>query len=52
MVTSFEIDADSAEHAREAAVAQARAQGYSRIEAVSTTPLGPRRFRVQMTVSK
>ncbi len=52
MITSIEIEADSADHAREAAMAQARAQGYTRIEAVFTTPLGGRRYRVQMTVSR
>lgn len=52
MITTIEIDADSGENARAAAIAQARAQGYSRIEAVITTPVGPRRFRVQMTVSR
>lgn len=52
MITTIEVEADSPEHAREAAIAQARAQGYSRIEAVTTTPLDARRFRVQMTVSR
>lgn len=52
MITNYEISADSADHARQAAVAQARAQGYTRIEAVMTTPVGDRLFRVQMTVSR
>lgn len=52
MITSFEIEADSVDHAREAAIAQARAQGYTRIEAVFTTPLDARRYRVQMTVTR
>lgn len=52
MITTIEITADSAEHARQAAIAQARAQGYSRVEAVFTTALGDRRYRVQMTVSR
>lgn len=52
MITSFEIEADSADHAREAAVSQARAQGYTRVEAMFTTALGDRRYRVQMTVSR
>lgn len=52
MITSFEIPADSVDHARQAAVAQAKAQGFTRIEAIITTPVGDRLFRVQMTVSR
>jgi ketol-acid reductoisomerase len=52
MITNFEVHADSAGSAREMAVNQAKAMGYTRIEAVFTTPLGDRRFRVQMTVSQ
>jgi hypothetical protein len=52
MVTRFEVVADSPESAREMAISQARAQGYSRIEAVFTTALGERRYTVQMTVSR
>ena len=52
MITTIEISADSADHARQAAIDQARAQGYTRIEAVFTTPIGDRLFRVQMTVSR
>lgn len=52
VITSIEIEADSPERAREAAIGQATAQGYTRIEAVFTTPLGARRYRVQMTVSR
>ncbi len=51
MITSFEVVADSVDSAREMAVNQARAMGYTRIEAVFTTPLGDRRYKVQMTVS-
>jgi hypothetical protein len=52
VITSFEIVADTAENAREAAIGQARAQGYTSISAVFTTALGDRRYRVQMTVSR
>jgi hypothetical protein len=52
MITTVEVSADSVERARQMAVAQARAQGYQRIEAVFTTPQGQRRYRVQMTVSR
>lgn len=52
MVMSIEVEADSPDHARESAVSMARSQGYSRIEAVMTTPLGDRRYRVQMTVTR
>ena len=52
MIITIEVQADSADHARQAAVGQARAQGYSRVEAVFTTPLGGRRYRVQMTVTR
>lgn len=52
MITTIEISADSFDHARQAAIDQARAQGYTRIEAVFTTPIGDRRYRVQMTVSR
>lgn len=52
MITAIEIEADSADSARRAAMDQARAQGYSRIEAVFTTSLGARRYRVQMTVTR
>ncbi|MBK6764698.1 MAG: hypothetical protein IPG68_16165 [Micrococcales bacterium] len=52
MITTIEISADSVDHARQAAIEQARAQGYTRIEAVFTTPIGDRLFRVQMTVSR
>jgi len=51
VITTMEVVADSAEHARRAAIAQAKAQGYTRVEAVITTPAGDRRYRVQMTVS-
>ena len=52
MITTIEISADSVDHARQAAIDQARAQGYTRIEAVFTTPIGDRLYRVQMTVSR
>lgn len=52
MITSFEVVADHVGSAREMAIQQARAMGYTRIEAVFTTSLGDRRYRVQMTVSK
>lgn len=52
MITSLEVVADSPGSAREMAVNQARAMGYSRIEAVLTTPLGQRRYTVQMTVAR
>lgn len=52
MVTSLEISADSVGSARAAAIAQWRAQGYTRIDAVMTTPIGDRRYRVQATVSR
>ena len=52
MITRFEVVADSPVSAREMAISQARAQGYTRIEAVFTTSLGERRYKVQMTVSR
>lgn len=52
VITTIEISADSVDHARQAAIDQARAQGYTRIEAVFTTPIGDRLYRVQMTVSR
>ncbi len=52
MITSFEVVADSTDSAREMAISQARAQGYTRIDAVFTTALGDRRYKVQMTVSR
>ena len=52
VITTIEISADSVESARRAAIAQARAQGYTRIEAVFTTALGDRRYQVRMTVSR
>jgi hypothetical protein len=52
MITSFEVVADHADNARKMAVEQARAMGYTRIEAVFTTSLGDRRYKVQMTVSR
>ena len=52
MITSFEVEADSTLTAREMAISQARAMGYTRIEAVFTTSLGGRRYKVQMTVSR
>lgn len=52
MITTLEISADSADNARAAAVSQWRAQGYSRIEAVFTRPIGERRYEVQATVTR
>lgn len=52
VITTIEIEADGADSARRAAIDQARAQGYSRVEAVFTTALGDRRYRVQMTVTR
>jgi len=52
MITSVEVVADSVDSAREMAIAQVRAQGYRKVEAVLTTSLGDRRYRVQMTVTK
>ena len=52
MITSYEVVADSPVSAREMAISQARAQGYTRIEAVFTTSLGDRRYKVQMNVSR
>ena len=52
MVTAIEIEADSPDSARRAAIEQAQAQGYRRVEAVFTTSLGGRRYRVQMTVTR
>lgn len=52
MLTHLEISADSADNARSAAIATWRAQGYTRVEAVMTTAVGDRTFRVQATVSR
>ncbi len=52
LITTIEVAADSVGNAREAAIAQARAQGYPRVEAVFTTQVSDRLFRVQMTVSR
>ncbi len=52
MITSFEVVADSVDSAREMAINQARAMGYTRIEAVFTSALGDQRYRVQMTVAR
>ncbi|MEZ5185505.1 MAG: hypothetical protein R2720_07145 [Candidatus Nanopelagicales bacterium] len=52
MITSIEVEADSVESAKQAAVEQAHAQGYSRVEAVFTMALGGRRYRVRMNVTR
>ncbi|MCB0921484.1 MAG: hypothetical protein KDC08_06675 [Actinobacteria bacterium] len=52
MITTLEVEADSPQSAREMAISQANAMGYTRIEAVFTTPLGDRRYKVQMTVTR
>lgn len=52
MITTLEVEADSAQSAREMAISQVRAMGYTRIDAVFTTPLAARRYKVQMTVSR
>lgn len=52
MITTLEVVADSAEHARDMAIGQAHAMGYTRVEAVFTPSLGDRRYKVQMTVTR
>lgn len=52
MIVILEVSADSADNARAAAVSQWRAQGYTRVEAVMTRPIGDRRYQVQATVSR
>ena len=52
MITTLEVEADSPQSAREMAIGQAHAMGYTRIEGIFTTSLGERRYKVQMTVSR
>lgn len=52
MITTLEVEADSPQSAREMAISQTQAMGYTRIEGVFTTSLGERRYKVQMNVSR
>jgi len=52
MITTLEVEADSPQSAREMAISQVQAMGYTRIEGIFTTSLGERRYKVQMTVSR
>lgn len=52
MIATLQISADSGEHARQAAIGQWRAQGWTSVEAVMVSPAGDRLFTVQATVSR
>jgi|GEM_PF-4659508 len=51
MITTLTISADTAGSAREAAINQAKAQGFTNISAAFTTQVGPRQYEVQLTVT-
>lgn len=52
MLTTIRISADVGINARNAAVNQAKAQGFSMINVINTQQVGPREYDVTMLVTK
>lgn len=52
MNTTIRISADIADNARKAAVAQARAQGYTSVQVFQVRQVGPREYDVELMVSR
>lgn len=52
MLTTIRISADVGNNARNAAINQAKAQGYRMVNVINTQQVGPREYDVTMLVSK
>lgn len=52
MLTTIRISADVGNNARNAAINQAKAQGFSQINVINTQQVGPRDYEVTLLVSK
>lgn len=52
MQTTMRVSADIAENARQMAIGMAKSQGWTTIQAVFVTQVGPREYEVTMTVSR
>ncbi|MDQ1245974.1 MAG: hypothetical protein QG597_341 [Actinomycetota bacterium] len=52
MNTTIRVSADISENARQMAVSMAKAQGWTSVQALFVTQVGPREYDVQLLVSK
>ncbi len=52
MNTTIRVTADIADNARKAAVDQAYAQGYTKVQVFQVRQLGPREYEVELMVSR